>query len=106
MSLVESLFSWLMSRSSPLGFAHLNQFLEQRAVRDQRPTEVLGRSGLSRMPFRDAVRITVVLHDLWMIDGQIFRAAVEVGHRIATNAHQLSYQGVGFGDGYRRIVDE
>ena len=58
------------------------------------------------MRLGDVVRGAVVLNDLGVVDRDVGRALLEVGHRVPALIHDLGHEPVGVADRRGRVIDE
>jgi hypothetical protein len=84
----------------------VEQILEQRAVVNHRDSQIFCGRLTALLSHRDIVCGAIVLDDMWVIDGYVSGALVEVSDRVAAHLHQVGDESIGFHDGAFGIVDE
>ena len=78
------------------GPSDLDQLVEDGTVLDHCAAELFGCSGATTGSCSDSVRQAVVIHDPWIIDGDVGGALLEAGTRIAASFEKGIDQIVGF----------
>lgn len=86
--------------------AHLEQFVDERAIVDDRLAQVLGVGLAAVVAPRNRVRGPVVLDHRRMVDRNVGRPVLEVADRLAAAQHQFAHQLIGFRQRAFRVVDE
>src|SRR5215472_6834461 len=84
----------------------MEQVVEERAVVEDCSAQFLGGCFAAAVAEGDLARGAVVVDDVWMVDGDVGGALIEVCDGIATSEHELFDEAVGLGDGLMRLVDE
>src|SRR6202047_833937 len=103
------LFSFVQALSYFFPFPnrwYLHQFLEQRAVMNHRRSQIFRTCSIVANSQRNPMRRPVVLHHSGMVDRNVGGTLIEIGHGIATRAHQRGHQVIGFGDRSLRGIDK
>src|SRR5580704_15111552 len=73
---------------------------------DERLPKIFGRRFAATLPACDVARGAIVSDNLWVIDGNVSRALVEISQGIAARCHDFTDQPIGLGDSLLWSVHE
>ena len=87
-------------------FRLADQFLKERPVVNHCLAQLFGTGLPPRLAKRYFMAGSVILHDLWMIHGDIRCTLFKITYRIAARGHHVAQQLIGIRNGASRAVNE